>query len=310
MISPWLVIIILSYFFFSVAAFGDKLILSGFDSKRVKFEETDPALYTFFVGMLNILMVVFIPFFGLPWPTLGTHVWIVLEALTMVLSLYFLYAAVQSFEVSKVVPVIGAFQPIFVFILSFLLFGTDLLQPYALIIFALLIAGSMLISFEEKFHATKRFLALAIGAAALFSLEYVFSKLVFLRMDFVHGLIWMRMWSFVFALMLLTIPKLRHRIFAKKPMANKKTSAGFVVFQAMGALAGLLQNWAVALVPVTLLAIMNSLRGLQYLFLFFIALGFSHFMPAVFRERVTKKAIIHKAIGTFLIVLGMAFLVV
>src|SRR3989344_2429725 len=308
MIFHWLFIIILSYFFFSVAAFGDKLILSGFSGKRVKFEETDPALYTFFVGVLNILIVVFIPFFGLPLPTWGTHVWIILEALTMVLSLYFLYSAVQSFEVSKVVPVIGAFQPIFVFILSFLLFGTALLQPYALAIFVLLIAGSMFISFEEKFHATKKFLVLTVGAAALFSLEYVFSKLVFLNMDFVHGLIWMRIWSFVFAMLLLSIPKLRKRIFAKKPMASKKTSLGFVAFQTMGALAGLLQNWAVALVPVGYLAIMNSLRGLQYLFLFFIAVSFSHFLPAIFKERITQKAIINKSIGIFMIILGMIFL--
>ena len=166
------------------------------------------------------------------------------------------------------------------------------------------------ISFEEKFHATKKFLVLTVGAAALFSLEYVFSKLVFLNMDFVHGLIWMRIWSFVFAMLLLSIPKLRKRIFAKKPMASKKTSLGFVAFQTMGALAGLLQNWAVALVPVGYLAIMNSLRGLQYLFLFFIAVSFSHFLPAIFKERITQKAIINKSIGIFMIILGMIFLVV
>lgn len=306
----WLLVILFSYFFFSVAAFGDKLLLSGFTAKEVEHKESDPILYAFSVGLLNILVVALIPLVGIHFPPVKAIAWIILEALTMVLSLYFLYSSVQKFEVSKVIPVIGALQPIFVFLLSFLLFGTVLLQPFALFIFGLLIAGSMLISFERKFHATKKLLILSATAALLFSLEYVFSKLVFIHMDFLPGLIWMRIASFAFSLLFLFNAQLRRRIFFRKEKANRKTAVGFVIFQAMGAMAGLLQNWAVALVPIGFLAIMNSLRGVQYLFLFIITLGFSYFLPAMFSEAVSSKALAQKGLGILLIVIALGFLVV
>ena len=47
----------------------------------------------------------------------------------------------------------------------------------------------------------------------MFSLDYIFSKFVFLDLQFVQGFLWMRIFIFLFAMLLLLSPKNRKEIF-------------------------------------------------------------------------------------------------
>ena len=134
---------------------------------------------------------------------------------------------------------------------------------------------------------------------------------------FLQGLIWMRISSFLLALCFLANKKFRQDLFSsvsfnksrEKLKTNEKTSLLFICFQASGGLAGILQSFAISLAPISSLAIMNSLRGVQYIFLFLITLFFSFFFPKILKEDISKKSIIQKTIAIIFIVAGLAVLI-
>ncbi len=297
----WFFVIIASYFFFSVSVFGDKLLLAG---------KPNPKSYTFYVGILNssALLLLFLAHIKLP--GISALFWAGLSGLTTVLALYFMFCAVEQFEVSQVMPALGALQPIFIFVLTDIFFGWQSVTVTGFLAFVLLIAGSILISVEKSFSLKPAYIKLVIGSAFLFSLAYVFSKMVFLEVPFLPGLTLIGASTAAIALVLLFGAGFRRAIFGKHAAFDRKNGVIFLSFQLSGAAAGFLQNWAIALVPVEFLAIMNSLRGIQYVFLFGITLFFSLVFPNIFKEKISKSIIIKKSLSILLIGLGLILLVV
>ncbi|OGZ72528.1 MAG: hypothetical protein A2908_01500 [Candidatus Staskawiczbacteria bacterium RIFCSPLOWO2_01_FULL_38_12b] len=295
----WLIVIILSYLFFSLAFFGDKLILSGPPNSK---------LYTFYVGALSLLVIFFIPFIKLSFPSALGLLWIVLEAIVYILGLYAMFIALEKFDVSRVMTTIGATQPIIILILTWIFLGT-VVTGANLLAFIMLLLASIVISMEGKFKITGNYLILLVFSSLMFSLDYIFSKLVFFNMSFLQGIVWMRIFSFLFVLIFLFDKSLRIQIFSKKTTLNKKTGLLFLSTQSAGGIAGLLQSFAISLAPVSYLAIVNSLRGVQYVFLFIITLFFSFFFPKILKEDISKKVILQKTIAIILIVIGLAFLI-
>ena len=295
----WLFIIILSYLFFGLAFFGDKLILAGPPNSK---------LYTFYVGALSILVVFFIPFTTFGFPNITGLLWIILEAIVYMLGLYAMFFALEKFDVSRVMTTIGAIQPVIILILTWIFWGT-VITGINFLAFVFLLVGSIIISTEKKYKITNDYLLLVLLSSLLFSLDYVFSKLVFSQQPFLQGLIWMRIFSFLFALFFLFDKSLRKQIFSKKKVVNKKTGLLFFFTQSAGGLANILQSFAISLVPISYLAIISSLRGIQYVFLFLITLFFSFFFPVIFKEDISKKVIIQKTIAIVLIVSGLAILI-
>ena len=295
----WLIVIILSYLFFSLAFFGDKLILSGPPNSK---------LYTFYVGALSLLVIFFIPFIKLSFPSALGLLWIVLEAIVYILGLYAMFIALEKFDVSRVMTTIGATQPIIILILTWIFVGT-VVTGANLLAFIMLLLASIVISMEGKFKITGNYLILLVFSSLMFSLDYIFSKLVFFNMSFLQGIVWMRIFSFLFVLIFLFDKSLRIQIFSKKTTLNKKTGLLFLSTQSAGGIAGLLQSFAISLAPVSYLAIVNSLRGVQYVFLFIITLFFSFFFPKILKEDISKKVILQKTIAIILIVIGLAFLI-
>ena len=266
----WLLVIIASYLFFSLAYFGDKLVLSGPPNAK---------LYTFYVGSLNILVVFFIPFANFGLPNLMGFVWAL------------------------------AIQPLLILLLTWIFWQGQILTGNNLLAFTLLFLGSLLISVQKKFQISRHYLLLIFFASLMFSLDYIFSKLVFFHQPFLQGLIWMRIFSFLCVQVLLFDKTLRSQLFTKKPTLNKKTRIIFLCTQSAGGLAAILQSLAISLAPLAYLATVNSLRGIQYVFLFLITLFFSHFFPKVFKEEISEKVIIQKIAAIVLIVVGLAVLV-
>ena len=130
----WLLVIILAYLFFGLASFCDKLVLAG---------KPKPKAYTFYVGIFSIFVIFFIPFIGFKIPGVEGFGWIAIDAIVHILGLYMMFTALERFEVSKVIATIGAIQPIFIFILSWLFWGPQLIPFVDLVAFALLFLGSV-----------------------------------------------------------------------------------------------------------------------------------------------------------------------
>ena len=298
----WLLVIILSYLFFGLSSLGDKLVLNN---------SNNPKLYVFYVGILNLIVILLIPFFGLYLPNSENFFWIILTSFSFIAGLYFLYYTVNKFEVSKVIPIVGAIQPILVLLLSWFLLGYGIINFNNLIAFLILLIGSVIISFEEKIKFTGLLLKLSLIASFLMALVFVFTKFVFLNQSFVNGIIWIGIFNFLFGSIYFFDKSVRKEFFVKKNNNYKNKTIYLVLFaQLTGGLAGILQNFAIYLAPASSLAILNALRGVQYVFLFIIILIFSKFLPNILKEEISRKLVIQKTTAIILIVIGLAFLII
>ena len=296
----WLLVAVLAYLFFGFASLGDKLILAG---------KPKPKSYTFYVGAFGAFVVLFIPFVKFGFPNASNFAWIALDAAVHVIGLYTMFLALEKFEVSKVVATIGATQPIFIFILTWIFWGPQVLAPMDILAFVILFIGSVIISVEKNIELTRNYLTVTILSSLMFSLDYIFSKFVFLNLSFFQGIIWIRIFVFLFVLLFLLRKNSRKEIFSKQLVSNTKTQAFFLYAQACGGLANLLQSLAISLAPIAFLATVNSLRGIQYVFLFLTTLFISIFFPTILKEGLSKGVIIQKVISIIFIAVGLAVLV-
>jgi drug/metabolite transporter (DMT)-like permease len=304
MAYAWLIVAILGYFAFALASLGDKIILG---------QSPRPRAFTFFVGVFNILAVFLIPFIDFGVPTGFTILWIVLDAIIYIFGIYGMFSALEKFDVSRVIPAIGATQPIFIFLLTWIFWGPQSLGTQQIVAFVLLLLGTIIISVNRTGDLfTKESLKISLATALLFSMDFVFSKFVYLNLPFWQGFIWIRIISFIFALMLLIHPAFYKDVFGKKAKEKTKTSTGllFVSFQAAGGIATILQSWAIALAPIAYLAIINALRGVQYVFLFAFTVACTTCIPKVLKEDVSKGTLIQKISAILVIALGLGLLFV
>ena len=295
----WILVITLAYLCFALASLGDRIILSG---------PSQPHSYTFFVGILSAAVILLIPFVGISVPQGILWLWIILAALFNILGIYTMFSALNVFDVSKIIPTIGALQPIFVVIFSFLILGEDAMESRQIFAFVILLLGSVLISIEKNYRVTRRSLKLSFFAALFFSLEMIFAKIVYLDLAFSDGFIWMKIFGLVFVMSFLFNKTFRRDIFKVDQKLDKKNSIIFFLGQGFGGLANILQGWAISLVPLAYLGIMNAMKGLQYVFLFIFALIISAVFPKLLNEKTSKTIIIQRIIAIILIVIGLLVL--
>jgi len=292
----WFLAIILAYLFFALASLGDKIVLAG---------KAQPKSYTFFVGFFNILAIFIIPFVAFSVPSGTVWIWIILSALFYILGIYAMFNALEIFDVSKIIPTTGAIQPIFIVILSIIFLGGQSLSHNEIIAFAILLLGSVLISIEKNYKITKKSLELSLLTALFFSLQMVFSKIVYSELPFWDGFIWMKIFSFAFCLFFIFDKGFRKEAFNVENKMDKRTSIIFIITQILGGLANIFESLAVSLVPLVYLGIMNAMKGMQYVFIFIFVILISLFIPKLLKEEISRKIIIQRIIAIILIIIGL-----
>ncbi|MFA5086902.1 MAG: hypothetical protein WC470_01205 [Candidatus Paceibacterota bacterium] len=301
----WLIVAILGYFAFALASLGDKIVLG---------QSPRPRAFTFFVGVFNILAIFMIPFIPFSMPSNYATLWIILDAIIYIFGLYGMFSALEKFDVSRVIPAIGATQPVFIFLLTWLFWGPQSLGGQQILAFALLLVGTVLVSLNKTGDLfTRESLKISLVTALLFSLDFVFSKFVYLEFglsNWQQGFVWIRIASFAIAILLLLHPAFFKDVFSVNKKNRTKTSTGllFILFQGAGGIATILQSWAIALVPIAYLAIINALRGVQYVFLFGFTVVCTVCIPKILKEDISKGTIIQKVLSILIIALGLALL--
>lgn len=299
----WLTVSLVSYLFFAVSSLGDKVVLA---------KSPKPESYVFYVGALGAIALGLLLFFKIPLPS-NTAFWLlVINGFAYIFSLYALFTALEKFDVSKVIPTVGATQPIFVFFLTWLYNGPQPLGLPEFIAYSLLFLGSIIISVEKNDKVTGEFISLSFLASFLFSLNFIFSKLIFIELgpnSFIPGLFWMSIFACVIVLCGLLFKGFRKNVFTGEKV-EKETGIIFLAAQVAGGVANFTQNYAIQIVPISYLAIMNSLKGVQYVFLFLVTLGLSLYFPKILKENFSKGAIIQKIISISMIVAGLAILTI
>jgi len=238
------------------------------------------------------------------------------------------YKALHQSEATKVVPVVGAFIPVFSFLLSYLFLGEALSQKGLLALF-ILIAGGVLISVKRKqesrikkifhhvmmffgsrkseLHPTGRLIANSLIAAFIFASYYVLIKYIYLNQPFLGSYIWTRFGSFIGALLLVALPSNRALIFAKKTRKSAiKNLPFFLAIRLLAVAAFILLNYAISLGNVSLI---NALQGVQYIFLIVIVLILSEAYPKIIKEEMSGAVLAQKFIGMLMVGVGLYLLI-
>ena len=293
----WLIISIFAYFLNAIAGLIDKILL--------KKSIPEPVVYTFYVGVLSLAALVLIPW-GFQYPGLNLLLISLLAGLIFILALWLLYILLKKEEISRIIPLVGGFSSVFVF-LSAHLFSLEKLSSKQILAFIIILIGGFLISLKKgpiKFLSKKIFF-LGLLNSSLFALFYILSKFVYLNHPFISSFVWLRIGGGLGVLILFFIPRNREKILAVIKKPNIGAGKIFLFGQGCGALSFLFVNYAISLGSVSLV---NALQGTQYGFLFLMAIIFSKRFPHLLEEKLTTKIVFQKAISIVLIGLGIFIL--
>jgi drug/metabolite transporter (DMT)-like permease len=318
----WITIALFAYFINAGVYTADKHLLSK--------QYHSSAVYAFYVGIWSIFNLAILVFD--PWlPTFPQLMLSMSAGLLFLVTLIFWYKALHQSEATRVVPIAGALIPIFTFLLSYIFLGETLTERQ-LVAFIVLVAGGVLISvrktrfyvlkeIKEKIKAvlgdymggihahyrpTRRLIINSVVAAFFFASYYVLIKYVYTTQPFIGGFVFSRIGSFLGALLILTVPDWRRLIKKrKKRVSQPKNLTFFLGVRLAGAVAFILLNLAISMGNV---ALINSLRGTQYLFLMIIVLFLSTRYPKFLKEQFRGGVWVQKTVGATLIGVGLYML--
>lgn len=295
----WVFFAAIGYLLLAVAVLGDKLILRKVLPR--------PASYAFWQGVMSLGVLILIPFGFSILP--GERIFLsFLSGGLFLYALYLFFHALRLADASRVQPIILSLTPLILFGLESYVLKTEF-SANQIIAALFLIAGSVVLSFdfEKKEKAGyKIFILYSLGAAVLFALSAFLMKELFVNEGFFNVLIWTRLGMFLGALSLLIFAGTRASIFSSsKVMKSSKASGGVLLNKVLGAVGTFFISLALSRGPATLV---NALQGLQYAFLFAIAIGLYFFLPGVIRENLGRRAIIQKVSGMVLVSIGLFIL--
>jgi drug/metabolite transporter (DMT)-like permease len=313
----WLFIAILANLFNGAVYLADKYFLS----KKVHSSVS----YAFYVGIWSVgNCVLFLFNHYVP-----TWHWLLLDLLAGLLfmaALYFWYKALHQGETTKVVPIAGAFIPIFTLLLNYLV-GRHYLASHELGALFILIIGSVLLSIrphDNQWSAwwiklkrilrpnkaisrgTGRLIFNSLLASFIFAVYYVLIKYIYDSQGFANSFTWTRLGSLLGALCLLIPPVSRRLILdPSRRQTTVKSLPMFLGIRITAFIAFILTNFAIALADVSLV---NSLQGLQYLFLLVIVFILAKRYPRLLKQEINSDNLWQKIAGIVLINLGLFLL--
>jgi uncharacterized membrane protein len=297
----WLIVAISAYLILAAVFLVDKYLLVG--------PIPNPKVYAFYIGVLGIAVLLLIPFIEFFVLNPIQLFFSFISGVSFVLAILWFFKGLKSFESSRIVPAVGGILPILTFLLIYIFSGgKETLKFWEAVSFLFLILGTVLIAYDKSKKISLKSLQISVIAAFFFALSFVFAKYVYLEYPFLLGLIWIRLGGVLIALTFLFSHKLRNELFNQRVGLQKKTAAIFLSSQTAGAGAGILQNWSIALAPLSYVAFVNALQGVQYVFLLIFAILVSLKFPQILKEEISKEVIFQKIIAILLIGGGLAIL--
>ena len=289
----WLGLAIGAQFLSAVSVLIDKHIVA-----RAQFLG-QPIVYAFYVSLLSGFVFVFLPFGVVEWPSLAVFSYSVAAAGTFIGALFFLYSALKIAHASDVAPVVGAVSAMTTVLFASILLDGDftvaLLTPIAF-----LVVGTALIS---HFHFSRTAVWYVILGGIFFGVTALIMKFIFLETSFFNGFFWSRAMNVALALLLLLVPSVKAAIYHGGAKSSQHAKLLVIGNKIIGGSASVLTAFAISLGSVS---VVNSLAGLQFVFLFFL----TYIIAQVRHEKVERRfaGFGHTAIGVVCIVVGLAML--
>ena len=295
----WLFLALISYFCFAVSAIFAKYIVSktSFGSQT----------FVFYMGILGMLAFLLVPFVHISIPSFFQFALSIGAGITLAYSTFCLLEGLRKFEASRIIPAVGGLVPVFTFAFIFILSkGQEMFSLFQFVSFIFLMGGIMFLTVEKGVLINRASLRIVFTTAFFIALSFVMTKYVYLGQPFWSGLIFMRIGGFALSvLFLLSSKQVRSDVFSKK---NARPSFVFLFSQAVGALAEVLRNGAIFLVPLAMLPFINALQGVEYAFLLVFAFFISRYFPRVLKEETAPKIMGKKVLAIACIVLGVVII--
>lgn len=292
----WLFLAVAGYFLYAIVSILDKIILTRTIAR--------PLIYTFYSTVVSILAVAALPWVG---PLRGAD-WLfaLLAGVIFSIGLFFLFTAMGAIDVSRIGPFNGALFTIFLYAFAFFFLG-ERLTPWQTAGIMILAAASMLLSQNARGgRGIERGFFFAIGSAFCFSVSQIATKYLYLRYPFLTVLVWNSIVTGTIGLLLLLHPLVRAS-FRRRERGAKSPLPLVALDKALAFAAVLLVQYAIAAGSVT---IVGALSGMQFAFLFLLALALTHFAPRLFREAFTRRTLFIESVAIVLIVLGLMFIAI
>lgn len=284
-------------------------VLSGFslaiDKGLVRNSIRDPLVMTFYIGMLNLVLLLAIPF-GFFIPNVEFAVVAALSGLLFGLGVLSFLTSLKYFDLLVAAPLVGMINPLVSSLVDQYLLGRPISGNQFLDIGILILGGGVLtINMWFGRHALSRHLYWIALSGVLFGLSYSLIGEAFSLTSFLNVLVLSRMAFAVLVLCFLFSKSFRHNLWNSKISKHhfeNRTSLMLIVGQVLSAISGLLIFVAVFLSSP---ALVNSLFSTQYIVLLVITLILAGRNPKYLHENLTKKVLVQKVAGLIVISIGL-----
>lgn len=273
----------------------------------------------FFVAMFSVFAFLAAPF-GLRLLSADMLAIALLSGALFVYGLLFFYRAVRESEISRAAPLLGVLMALIVLMYALIIqvvTGDILTQSLAgytenILAFWLLVIGGFLMAFDMPLRPRDAFPQIRniLLASLLLSVSLLLLKHVYSLSGFVSGFVWSRLGLFLGGLSLLCIPSLRQEIIRSLSDASsskrEQASVGiwFVANKVIGSLGNIFVQYAIFLGSLT---VIQALSGLQFAFVFLLAIPLSYRLPKLFQEKLYFNDWLQKIVALVLIGLGIYF---
>jgi len=280
----WIYLALWAYFLNAISFIIDKYLLASPIPR--------PFVYAFWVAALSSVAVVLIPF-GVTLITPGMFLVSFLSGLAFFLGLIFFYKSLKQGDASVGATKTGTFTVLFSYIFSPFILGAGSIHP-DLVASVMLLVGVAILA-----RIGKSILPYSIASGAFFGLSLIVLKFVFSQTGFVNGIFWTRMGFVLAALVPLAFSPLRNQVI--QSLKTPPRSRLVFIFNKIIAGCGFLSlYYAIQLGNV---AVVNSLLGLQFVFVFLLAVMLRRAIPDV-AENFTPEVVRNKIIGIGFITAG------
>lgn len=283
----WLYLALTAYFINAVVFIIDKYLLVGQIPKH--------HAYAFGVSVLSLASLFLIPF-GVSWQGLSYFLIAISSGAAFFIGLIFFYKVIKQSDISVAATQVGTVAAIFTYIFSVIILK-DTLSLINLSAFLFFVLGIYLLGRTEK-----QVFVSAIIAGLLGGVYYVFMKYLFNESGFVNGLFWTRIGFIGAAFLSLLSRDVWEEVRFSLKHASGKSKFLFVFNKFLAGIGFVILYFSINLGNVSLV---NALLGIQFLFIFLLAMIFRKRIPTV-REKLSKQIVISKISG--IIAVGLGFL--
>lgn len=287
---------LLAYFLNSISVLIDKLLLT----KSVK----NPLIYIFYISIFSLVGLLLLPWTHIPdikvfsLASISTILWTT--------GAYCMFHALQKGLASRVIPVIGTLIPLILTVNAILTGSISYNEVWAV---GFLVLGLIFLTlWDWKGDLSVSEIIFELLSAFLFATSYIILHEAYKLDDFLTVFVYSRMILIPVGIFLVLLPFSRKIVLAKDSSTFKfmsLTGLLFLIGQFCGGTAELLLTYSISLANP---ALVNSLQGTQYVFLFVFSLILSRKFPQIFAEKLSVLKIITKIFGILLLAFGLYLL--